>query len=65
MNRYKKLQKKAQKLRAKKKMCTDKVTYDSEEEAFQKGQIVYKCKYCNKYHRSGQFASFIAKLIRK
>jgi len=44
------------------KMCLNKLTFNTKEEAFLKGQRVYKCKFCEKWHRSGQQAKFIAEL---
>lgn len=40
--------------------CDRKVAYNTEEEAFQKGQAVYRCRYCGKFHRSGSLATLVA-----
>ncbi len=62
MNKYKWFSREAQKLRKKNKMCEDKVAFETEEEAFQKGQKTYKCNYCGKWHRSSKFAMFVNQL---
>lgn len=62
MNKYKKEQRKAQKERSKNKMCIDKKSFEDKEEAQQNGMIVYKCKFCKKYHRSSQRNRFIKKI---
>lgn len=64
-DKYKKLKKKAQKNRAKKRMCLDKKQYDNEQDAFQKGQIFYKCPHCKKYHRSGKINTLIVEVQKK
>lgn len=61
-DKYKNLKRKAQKLRAKKKMCLDKKQFETEQYAYHKGQKSYKCKHCNKWHRSGQMTKFIVQL---
>lgn len=45
--------------------CERKTAYNSPEEAFQKGQQVYRCGYCHKYHRSGSLATLAAKVKNK
>lgn len=65
MNKYKHLSKKAQQLRSKMKMCLTKRSYETKEEAYQKGQRIYQCKHCGKWHRSGQFAKFLSDLKYK
>lgn len=62
MNRYKELSKQAQKLRSKLKMCVSKKSYETKQLAYQKGQRVYQCPHCGKWHRSGQFARFVKQL---
>ena len=46
------------------KYCQRKRAYESEAEAFQKGQRTYRCKYCGKWHRSGALTKFIVQLSR-
>lgn len=64
MNKYKEfsqskiLSKEIQKFRK----CIRKKRYNTEEEAFIKGQIIYKCKYCNGYHRSSSTISLAKRL---
>ncbi|MBK5284834.1 MAG: hypothetical protein JJE25_05495 [Bacteroidia bacterium] len=58
-DRYKKLRREARKLRRIKKSCHDKRAFDTKEAAYQKGQSVYKCPYCGKWHRSGKLNQFI------
>lgn len=62
MNKYKKHSRKAQKKRRKEKMCINKKPFNNEADAFQKGQEIYKCPYCNKFHRSGQLAKLVFKI---
>lgn len=64
-DKYRSLKRKAQKLRAKKKMCLSKKQFETEKDAFQKGQAIYKCKHCGKWHRSGKMAKFIVEITRK
>ncbi len=59
MNKYKHLSDEARKLRSKIKMCLSKRSYETKEEAYQKGQEIYKCKHCGKWHRSGQLSRFM------
>lgn len=65
MNKYKSLAKSIRKEKIKARMCDDKKAYDTEEESVQKGQRNYLCKYCNKWHRSGNFTEFVVKLQNK
>ena len=65
MNKYKNFSNKAKKERRKTKMCDRKVSYETPEEAYQKGQEYYLCPYCKKYHRSGKFAKLLATVRRK
>ena len=44
----------AKEKRREEKMCGNKTAYSTKELAFQKGQTIYKCEYCNKWHRSSQ-----------
>lgn len=64
MNKYKKESKKSQKEIKKRRMCLEKKKYKTEEEAFQKGQRVYLCKYCNHWHRSGSLSRLISKVSK-
>jgi len=43
--------------------CSRKRGYETEQEAFQKGAIIYLCPYCKKYHRS--IHSLVAIAARK
>lgn len=61
-DKYKHLKKKIHKQRSKEKMCLNKVAFETQELAYQKGQANYKCKYCGKWHRSGQMTKFIVQL---
>jgi len=65
MNKYKKQSGLARMFRKIAKMCLNKKAFETEEEAFQSGQRIYKCKHCGKWHRSGQLATFIAEIKRK
>lgn len=60
MNKYSHLQRAIQQGRRKARMCANKKAFDSEGDARQKGQRHYQCPYCNKWHRSGSLAKFIA-----
>lgn len=65
-DKYKHLKRKIRKDRRKEKGCTSKKSYDTKEEAFQKGQKTYKCKYCGKFHRSGKMSKFLYEMgVRK
>jgi len=64
MNKYKNLQRKAQKVRKRERMCTNKATYETYELAYQKGQTIYQCRFCKKFHRSGKLETFINTLIK-
>lgn len=64
-NKYANEAKKARKSLRRYNMCESKVAFDSEISAFQKNQIVYKCNYCGKYHRSGAFTTFVNTLSNK
>lgn len=46
------------------KTCDRKKAYDTREAAFQKGQEVYQCRYCGKFHRSGSLSKLIATVRR-
>lgn len=46
------------------KTCTRKRAYPTREAAFQKGQEVYRCRYCRQFHRSGSLSKLVA-LVRK
>lgn len=64
-NRYAHLHKEAQLKRRAEKMCRQKRSFATEEEAFQKGQRIYQCPLCGNWHRSGQQAAFINQTVRK
>jgi len=42
--------------------CERKKAFPTREAAFQKGQEVYRCGYCNQWHRSGALATLLAKV---
>ncbi len=46
------------------KSCIRKRAYDTEAEAFQKGQSSYRCKFCGKWHRSGALTKLIVQLSK-
>ena len=64
MNKYISFSKSAKEERKRKKSCDSKTKFDSPQEAYQKGQTFYLCKYCGKYHRSGSLSRLIA-FVRK
>lgn len=59
MNKYKRESRQAQAAARKLRACESKVAYDTEQEAYQKGQTVYHCRYCGKWHRSGSFTKLV------
>jgi hypothetical protein len=66
MNKYKSQSRKSQKKTAKDRrrhnMCESKTRYETESDAFQKGQVSYFCGYCKGWHRSGQIGRIAASL---
>jgi len=64
-NKYLEYSKLAKQQRLKRRSCTAKRAFDTPEQAYQKGQQVYQCPFCGKYHRSGAFANLRAKLRKK
>lgn len=62
MNKYKEESKKAQAAARRLRACESKRAYDTEEEAYQKGQTTYRCRYCGKWHRSGSFTTLVRTL---
>lgn len=56
-NKYKHLSK--VKDRKKEKSCTNKKRFETEADAYQKGQFAYYCTICKGYHRSGSLISAI------
>jgi ribosomal protein L28 len=63
MNKYRSKSKQAERRRY--QACGRKKTYASMEEAVHLGQLVYRCRYCGKFHRSGQVATLAAELRRR
>ncbi len=63
-NKYKNLNKKIHKLRHKTNMCLNKKAYINKEEAFQKNQTSYQCKYCKLWHNSHKVQQFINQIIK-
>jgi hypothetical protein len=57
-NKYKALSKAAHEERRRQKMCLDKHAYDTQEEALDPHQKIYKCPYCSKWHRTGQLDQY-------
>lgn len=51
-------------VKQKKQICKDKKKYKTEIEATHINQIVYKCKICGFYHRSGKLDKLV-RFIRK
>lgn len=64
MNKYKAESRRARKAYRKNKACGWKRAYATQEDAFQKGQNVYHCKYCKQWHRTGAMAELIAWVSR-
>ena len=64
MNKYKQQSKESQKKRKLEKMCLNKKAFESQEDAFQKNQRVYKCPNCKKWHRSGAMQELIKKVSK-
>jgi hypothetical protein len=62
MEKYKELKEKIRSQRSKAKMCLNKRKFKTKEAAYLKGQRVYKCKFCGKWHRSGQQARIISEI---
>ncbi len=50
MNKYARFSKVADWILDKK--CRNKVSFDSKQEAYQKGQDTYQCEECGKWHRA-------------
>lgn len=63
-NKYATQAKEAREERLRKRMCTDKARFSSEAHAQQPGQRHYRCPFCQGWHRSGAFASLVAKVHR-
>lgn len=64
-NKYAVASREAQARRRKNRTCTWKRVYETKEAAYQKGQVVYHCPFCGKYHRSGKFGRLVARVNRK
>lgn len=60
MNKYASQSRKAQRSRIRARSCENKKAFESADEARQKGQDIYKCRHCGKWHRTGQLASLLA-----
>lgn len=60
-NKYSQASKEAREAARRLRACESKVAYKTPEEAYQKGQTYYQCRYCGQYHRSGKFATLLAK----
>lgn len=64
-NKYAKEAKKAKKANRRLMMCESKAVFETEEEAYQKGQKSYQCPYCHKWHRSGSFTKLVRTLEKR
>lgn len=64
-NKYKHFARKAQEERRRERMCGRKTAYESRAAAETKGQEVYECPYCGKWHRTSKVSRLVAKLKRK
>ena len=64
-NKYASEAKKAQEANKRLKACERKKAYETEEAAYQQGQRVYRCPYCNKWHRTGSFVALVKKLEKR
>jgi hypothetical protein len=65
MNKYREHSRAAQKAAKRLKACESKAAFDTEEAAYQKGQRTYRCPHCNKWHRSGAFATLVNTLKKR
>ena len=59
MNKYAAESRSSQQERKLRRACTDKVRYATRQEAYQKGQNLYRCKHCDGWHRTGSLATLI------
>lgn len=57
-NKYAHESRVAQKMRRVERGCLYKKAWNSPEEAVQKGQAVYHCEYCGKWHRTSKKATY-------
>jgi len=57
MNKYKTFS--AVKDRKRDKKCSNKRRYDTEQDAYQNGQLIYYCNICGGYHRSGSLIATV------
>jgi hypothetical protein len=64
-NKYRSESMAAQQAARKLKACESKASYETEDEAMQKGQDHYRCRYCGKWHRSGAFRKLVNQLKRR
>jgi hypothetical protein len=63
-DKYKNIKRKIHKKARKVKSCLDKVFFETKQEAYQKNQSTYLCKYCGKWHRSGKMTEFIVETVK-
>jgi hypothetical protein len=64
-NKYADKAKTARAARRRHNHCTRKVAYETEGDAYQKGQVTYQCRYCGKFHRSGSLADMTSYLRKR
>jgi len=60
MNKYLDISRKLKTKRKVERMCVLKKRYDTNEQAFQKGQRVYRCPHCKGWHRSGELSELVS-----
>lgn len=65
VNKYEAQAKAAREANRRRKMCEAKAVFESEEEAYQKNQTAYCCRYCGKWHRSGAFTKLIRSVQKR
>lgn len=66
MNKYKRLAKKSREMTIKAQSCDRKKKFNNKSEAeLNKGQDVYLCRFCGKWHRSGSIGRTLIKLRGK
>lgn len=64
-NKYEAESRRAQAEMHRLRSCERKAGFDTEEAAFQKGQSIYICQYCGKWHRSGWLGKLVARVRKK
>lgn len=64
-NKYKAQSREAQAENKKIYGCSRKKAFETKEEAIWKGQAIYQCLHCDKWHRTKSVQDFVNKLRRK